>query len=164
MKEIFCQIHDHCPVCSHRFGEFFLPFGDDDREKAKEYKINQIVRNQVHGFKKERSLKALHTYWATCNFIAQNTEHKQWGTKDKVDFQCRVGAHLVNKDLIVVKPDGEVVFHYLSIAFKNMAHIESCRYFDQAYGIMVDFWNTTHKEKISEDELIEMVKQDMASR
>lgn len=163
MKEIFTQIRDTCPLCKQGFGIFFLPFNDIDRENSKAYKLFQVVRCLVYGVKKVRSLKQLNLYWAACGFIGENSDHKQWNTKYKVDFQCRVGAHLVNKDLVVVKPDGECVFAYLSIAMKNMEHIEACNYFNQAYGIMVDFYNATHDQKITEDELINMVKSTMQS-
>ena len=163
MKEIFSQIRNSCPICKQEFGLFYLPFGDDDRDKSKEFKLFQVVRSQIYGFKKERSLKQLNTYFATCGFIADSTDQIRWNTKAKVDFQCRVGVHFVDPDLVIVKPDGSVVFSYRSIAMKNLEHIEACNYISQAYGIMVDFWNTTHKDKITIDELVEMVKQQMLS-
>ena len=162
MKEIFTQIRDRCPFCKQKFGPYFLPWGDDDREKSLAFKLYQIVRNKIYGVEKERSLKQLRTYWAACQFLADNTEHKQWNTKNKVDFQCRVDAHLVDKDLIVVRPNGEYVFCYLSIAFKNMAHLEACHYFDIAYGTMAAFWNTTKKQSITGDEFVELVKKAIA--
>jgi len=157
MKEIFSQIRDACPICKQGFGLFFFPYNDDDREKSKTFKLFQIVRNQVYGIKKERSLKQLNTYWAACEFIGENTDWPRWNTKEKTDFQCRVGTHFVDPNLIVVKKDGSVHFSYRSIAFKNLEHIDACNYFDQAYGVMVDFWNASHKEKITSDELVEMV-------
>jgi len=157
MKEIFTQIRDACPICKQKFGLFFLPYNDDDREKSKAFKLFQIIRNQVYGIKKERSLAQINTYFASCGFIGENTDWPRWNTKEKVDFQCRVGSHFVDPNLVVVKPDGSVHFSYRSIAFKNLEHIDACNYFDQAYGIMVDFWNATHKEKITSDELVEMV-------
>ncbi len=172
MREIFSQIRNTCPICKQGFGVFYLPYSDDDREKSKEFKLFQIVRNLVYGIKKEGSLKQLNTYFAACGFIADSTDQPRWNTKTKVDFQCRVGVHFVDPNLVVVKPDGSVAFSYRSIAFKNLEHIERCNYISQAYGIMVDFWNATHKEKITgstkaattaEEELIEMVKQAMRS-
>lgn len=115
----------------------------------------------VYGVKKERSLKQLGTYWAACGFIAENSDHKQWNEKGKVDFHCRVGTHFVDPDLISVKKDGSVQFSYRSIAFKNLEHIDACNYFLNAYGVMVDFWNTIHDTHITTDELIEMVKKAM---
>ena len=161
MKELFTQIRDSCPICKGNFGLFYLPFQDADREISKEFKLFQVVRAKIFGFKKERSLKQLGTYWSACQFITDSTENKQWNTKEKVDFRCRVGTHFVDPDLVVVKPDGAVQFSYRSIAFKNLGHIEATNYFSRAYDIMVDFWNATHKKTIGQEELIEMVKQSM---
>ena len=164
MKEIFTQLRDACPICKQGFGLFFLPYQDEDREKSKAFKLFQIVRILVYGIKKERSLKQLNTYWSACGFIADNTDWPRWNTKDKVDFQCRVGAHFVDPDLVVVKKDGSVHFSYRSIAFKNLEHIDACNYFDQAYGIMVDFWNATHEEKFDTDQWVEVVKRAMLTK
>jgi len=161
MKEIFTQTRNKCPICKQSFGLFFLPFGDNDREKSKAYKLFQVVRCLVYGVKKERSLKQLNAYWATCGFVADNTDWPRWNTKDKVDFQCRVGTNFIDPDLIVVKPDGSIHFSYRSIAFKNLEHIEACNYFDRAYGVMVDFWNESKKDKITVDELVSLVKSSM---
>jgi hypothetical protein len=160
-KEIFTQVRDTCPVCKHNIGVFFVPHSDEDKQNGKEFKLHQIVRNKIFGTKKARSLKQLGLYFSACNFLAFNTDHKQWNTKDKVDFQCRVETHFVNPDLISVKRDGSVQFSYRSIAFKNLEHIKACGYFDQAFGVMTDFWNATHTEKIIVDEFIAMVKKNM---
>ena len=164
MKELFAQIRDNCPACKIGFGEYFLPFNDEDREKAKAYKLFQVVKLKVSGFKKERSLKQLGLYWAACGWSADNTDNKQWNTKEKVDFHCRVEAHFVNPDLVVVKPDGSVQFCYRSIAFKTLEHVEACNYFDRAFQTMTDFYNATHKEKITVDEFIELVKESMRGK
>ncbi len=161
MIELFSQLRDLCPVCKAKIGPYYLPHTDDDMEKAKGHKLFQIVRMRVFGIKHPRSLAQLNLYFAGCKFIADSSDNRQWNTKNRVDFQCRVGAHLVDPDLVVVKRDGSVHFSYLSIAFKNMAHLTACHYFDQAWGIMTDFWNATKKEKITSDELVEMVKQSM---
>lgn len=163
MIEIFNQIRDKCPICKNGFGVFYLPYTDEDREKSKAHKLFQIVRNQIFGIKKPRSIKQLNTYFATCQFIADHTDHKQWNTKKKVNFQCRVGTHFVDPDLVIVKKDGSVQFSYRSIAFKNLGHIGACNYFEQAYGIMADFWNVTHERKITTDQLVEMTKEAMGS-
>lgn len=160
MKEIFTQVRNTCPICNQSFGIFFMPHSDDDREKCKVYKLFQVVRSCIHGIKKPRSLVQLKTYWGVCGFIADNTEHKRWNTKDKVDFQCRVATHFVDPDLVVVKPNGEVAFHYRSIAFKNLSHIEACNYFQMAYDALADFWNTYHnlkgKERVCGEDIVNM--------
>jgi hypothetical protein len=165
MIEIFTQLRDTCPLCNGSFGLFYLPKSDRDREQSKEYKLFQTVRNKVYGVRKQRSLAQLDLYFASCQFVADNTDHKQWNTKEKVDFQCRVAAHFVDPDLVVVKPDGTVLYSYRSIAFASLKHIEACHYFDQAFGAMTDFLNKVAwkhiEKKITVDELISKVKESM---
>ena len=157
MKELQAQIRDECPKCKQRFGRFLLPYGDESKDSANSYRPNQIVNAKVKGIKKERSIRQLNTYWAVCQTVADNTEDKQWGTKEKVDFQARVRTHFVDPNLLVVRGDGEVIFHYRSIAKKNLGHIEACRYFDQAFEVMAQFLGTDTKE------LVSMAKEQMQS-
>ena len=163
MIEIFPQIRNNCPICKGNFGTYYIPVSDEDREKSKEHKLFQRVRAKIYGTQKERSLKQIDLYWASCEFVSNNTEHKQWNTKSKVDFQCRVAIHLVDKDVVCVNTDGSVQFSYRSIAFKNLKHIYACDYFNQAFGVMTDFLNTTYEKKITVDQLIEKVKANMGN-
>lgn len=126
-----------------------------DMDKANAYHVNQIVELTVKGTRKARSILQMNTYWACCNTAAKQTDHKQWNTKEKVDFQCRVGLHFVNPDLIVVKPDGSILFSYRSIAVKNLNHIEACNYFDRALDLMAAFLG------ITVDKLIAQAKSEM---
>ena len=126
-----------------------------DMEKAKEHKPNQIVRLKVYGTEKERSIKQMNTYWACCSEVANNTERKRWNTKNKVDFQLRVELDFRDKEFIAVRPDGEIQFRYLSIAFKNLKHIEACNYFDRAFEVMAKVLGCTVEK------LIEMAKSNM---
>ena len=143
MKEIFCQVN----------GLKFHPYTEADIEATREYKNNQIVRCDVYGVEKPRSLRQLRLYWATCNVVAENTENPQFDNKDKVDFQCRVALHFVDPNTVAVRPDGQVVFKYRSIAFKNLKHIEACNYFNRSFKFMADFLGVTDVK------LIEMVKE-----
>ena len=129
-----------------------------DAEKVREHKENQHVRLKVYGVEKPGSVIQMNLYWACCGEVARNTEHRQWNTKDKVDFQCRVECHLVDKNLVSIRPDGTVQFSYLSIAFKNLNHILRCAYFDQAFKEMADFLGTTVEK------LIEMAQSHMGER
>lgn len=143
MKELSTQLRDNS----------LHPFSEEDLEVLREYRPNQLIRTKLYGIKKPRSLKQLKLYWGTCTLVSENTENKLWNTKNKVDFQCRVELHFVDPEVVVVKPDGTVVFKYLSIAFKNLGHIEACNYFDRAFEVMAKFLD------ITSDRLIEMVKE-----
>ena len=126
-----------------------------DAEKVREHHDNQILRLKVYGTEKERSIKQMNTYWACCEEVANNTERKRWNTKPKVDFQLRVELDFRDKDYIAVRPDGEIQFRYLSIAFKNLKHIAACNYFDRAFELMAKVLDCTVEK------LIEMAKSNM---
>ena len=132
-----------------------VPYGPDSVEKLKEYKDNQLVICRVSGSRKQRSLRQLGTYWAVCKTVADNTDNKQWNTKEKVDFQCRVKIHFVDPDLVVVKKNLDVVVQYRSISFANLKHMEACNYFDRAFELMAKFLD------VDVDTLISMAKEQM---
>lgn len=145
MKQLFVQhIHDS-----------FHPSSEEDLEISRGFKQNQILKCKLYGVEKPRSVEQMNLYWAGCQLVCENTENKLWNTKNKVDFQCRVDLHFVDPDLVVVKPDGTVIFSYRSIAFVNLGHIEACGYFDRAFGVQAKFLGTTV------DELIKMTKERM---
>jgi hypothetical protein len=130
-------------------GKSAVPFSQEDLEKFNSYKDNQLLRSQVYGIKKPRSLKQLRGYWAACNTTAENNEAPGWQTKKQVDFQCRVALRFYDPDLIVAKPDGSIAFSYRSISFKNLAHIEACGYFNGAFELMADKLRITVEELLS---------------
>ena len=127
-------------------------------EQVREHKENQVVHLKVYGTEKARSAIQMNLYFACCNEVAHNTEHKRWNTKNKVDFQCRVELDFRDPEMVSVRPDGEIQFLYLSIAFKNLKHIAACNYFDRAFEVMAKFLGCTV------DKLIEMAKNNMGKK
>ena len=158
MIEIQTQLHEQCPICKQRFGLFFLPHGDEAVEKAKEYKVFQILRSLFYGVTKPRSVAQLNTYWACCTFTAQSADDPKINTKEKVDFMCRVELNFVDPNVIYVKLDGTVVRGYRSIALKNLRHIEACSYVNSAFEIMADILG------VPVEKMIENVKANMRYR
>lgn len=162
MIEIHTQIRNLCPKCGESIYIHYVPFGDEDREKSKEHNLFQVVRNKIYGTRKQRSITQMNLYWKACQVLADNTDNKQWNTKEKVDFQCRVAAHFVDPSIVIVRPDGSVQFKYRSIAIKNLGHIEACNYFNQAFGTQVDYWNKIYPDtRIDVDNWIGIVKSHM---
>ena len=123
-------------ICLQKINGLPTLFSAEDKEKWDGYQDNQIVRAKITGIKKPRSYIQLKLYWTLCNTVADNTDDPMWNTKSKVDFQCRVGCHFVERDLIVVKKDGSIAFQYKSIAFANLGHIEATNYFERAFDLM----------------------------
>jgi len=132
-----------------------VPSSAEDLEKIKNYRPNQIVRAKVVGVKKQRSIRQLNLYWACCSTVAQNTQDPKWNTKEKVDFNCRVGCGLKDHDYIAMTPEGYPQFKYLSISFKNLGHVEACDYFNKAMDHMAAFLG------VSTDKLIRAAQDGM---
>ncbi len=143
MKELTAQIKR----------KVLYPFSPEDQDELAGYHDNQVVRVKVYGTEKQRSLKQLRKYFATCAKVAENTDDFQWNTKNKVDFHCRVALHFVDDTVSAVRPDGTVVFSYRSISYDNLKHIDACRYFDRAFEIMAMKINSTVEK------LLEYVKE-----
>ncbi len=142
MKELTVQIKR----------KVLYPFSPEDQDELAGYHDNQVVRVKVYGTEKQRSLKQLRKYFATCTKVAENIDDFQWNTKNKVDFQCRVALHFVDDTVSAVRPDGTVIFSYRSISYDNLKHIDACRYFSRSYDIM------SAKLRITTEKLLEYVK------
>ena len=128
------------------------PFSEEDQEKLRGYKENQILKAKVSGVKKPRSYRQLKGYWAACKTTAENNEPPGWQTKEQVDFQCRVALNFYDPDLIIAKPNGTIVFHYRSIAFKNLGHIEANDYFSKSFELMSRKIGVSVKELLKNSE------------
>ncbi|MDR9502647.1 MAG: hypothetical protein RI601_12695 [Desulfurivibrionaceae bacterium] len=123
-------------------GESFVPFSPDDLDAAKNFKVNQIVKLKVVGCQKQRSASQLGLFMACCEEVAYNARDKGWDTKEKVKQQVKVALHYVVPDLVVVKPDGTVIFKYRSFAFSELKHFEACRIFDRGLDVLADYLKT----------------------
>ena len=155
MREIFTQIRDTCPICKKGFGIFYLPFQDQDKETSKEFKLFQVVKTRIFGFKKERSLKQLGLYWNRCTHVAELlSDHENQYTKEDIDFEVKVKVAKKSPSLIkrFKSVDGIVYMEPISIAFVNMQHLEACRFFPLAWPVMAKMIN------VSEEELLTMAK------
>ena len=75
-------------------------------------------------------------FWACCRTVAENTNDPHWNSADKVAKQIKVGLQFVDMQKTIVDPQGNVHFHYRSIAFRNLGHMEACRFFERAWPIM----------------------------
>ena len=124
------------------------PYGEDDRMKLAGYYDNEKleVKIKTMSARKQRSLTQLNYYWLLCGKVAENMTDPNWNDKKKVDKQCRVHCGLIDHDRTIVRPDGEVIVDYLSIAMDNMNHIEACNYFDCAIPYMAEVLGCTEEE------------------
>ena len=109
----------------------------------------------------KRSLTQLGLYWAACKLVADNISDPNWNTQSKVDEQAKIAAkHYEYYIYYQNKKTKEMTLHIKtrSIAFRNLAHLDACGYFTEAFQSMAD------KLKITPDELIEATKAKMKAR
>jgi hypothetical protein len=108
-----------------------------------------------------RSYSQLGLYWSCCSLVAENVEDNDWNTQKKVDEQCKITARHV--DFWVHyhnRKTGQQELHIKtkSISFDELANLEACGYFDEAFRTMAE------KIGISVDELIDQAKSKMHGR
>lgn len=127
MKEVLIQIGpDYKPVW----------YGEESLEAVKDYMPNQILKAKLTGFKKQRSLAQLHTFWKVCTIIADNTGNRSWNHKDKVATQVKIGTQFIDASKTIVDRKGNVHLHYRSISFRELGHMEACDFFNNAYRFL----------------------------
>jgi len=117
-----------------------IPFSQEDKDLLGNYHPNQILKAKISGVQKERSIRQMGTYFACCNYVSDNIreddpERLEWDSKEKVDKKIRMALHFVD-DSLTLTHNGTTIFHYRSIAFKNLKHIEACGYFKEAIPLL----------------------------
>jgi hypothetical protein len=133
-----------------------VPMNSQGYEAMKDYKDFMPLRNRITGMsgsEKMRSIEQMNTYWAACQFVADNIDHanpdyRYWTNKDAVDFQLRVALDFRDTSMLAVTPDKQVVFKYKSIAIKNLKHLAACDYFNRAFDLMTTILKMESKEKL----------------
>ena len=138
MIEIATQKKDQCPACPHRF-VYLLPFSEEDIEELKAYPFNKILKDRITGELKERSLIQLRLYWGACRFLAkQLSDHLNQFDENDIDYEIK--SRVAKKAPALVKffklIGGGNALGFISIAMKNMKHLEACKYFDKAFPLM----------------------------
>lgn len=164
MIEIPLQLRK-CPSC----GLSYHPYGDEAQEQAKAHKENQIVVGRLRGTEKARSIEQLDLFMAGCQLVADNTDDPQWSTKAQVKLQCKAEARLFDPAKIIVTPSGQTIIPYRSLAFRNLKHLEACRFFDIGFEVLACkyFQKVPRKREAMElmvDEFIRIVKSKMKGR
>ena len=134
-------------------GKNAVPFSEEDAEKWAEFKPHQTIRAQCYGVRKPRSLQQLRLFWACCRSVSSNTADENWDNSDKVANLCKIKLNFVDLNKTVVVGN-KVYPHFRSIAFRNLGHIEACKFFDRAFEIMAK------KLGVSVDDLLDNAEGD----
>lgn len=138
MKEILAQFN----------GKTFTPYTLQDEADTSEFKANQICRLQIYGAEKARSAPQLKMFWVLCKRVMENTGDQHWNTEEKVAGQVKVALNFIDLSKTFVDPQGNVHVHYRSISYKELKHMEACKFFDRAWPVLAG------KLGISVDELL----------
>lgn len=128
MKELYCQINDWQ----------LIPFSIENKETLQHFKPNQIVRVQVYGTRKQRSVMQNRWIHAIFRIVAENTEDVNWNTQEKVKQQVKIKMRFVDFDRVVVS-EGVAYVTYRSFAFDKMEQQEADRIYNEAKQICADF-------------------------
>lgn len=139
MIEIPTQLMSNCPICGQNFGLFYLPYGDEAQEKSKGYKLYQILKSKFWGIAKPRSVKQLNTYWACCKLASEIlSDHNNIFSKDDIDFEVKTKVAKDHPAMIkrFKMISGVMYIEPISVAFRNMKHLEACKFFDKGFPIM----------------------------
>ena len=128
------------------------PFAEEDLEKLKEYKPNQLLRCKIWGARKPRSLQQLKLLHALLRKTVESTKHPNWNSLSKAKFSLKVALHYVDEGVTAVDKHGTVHFSYRSFGYEDLPHMEACRLFERAWPILAKVIG------VSEDELLENVE------
>ena len=128
-------------------GKSFLPFTERDRDEAADFKKNQVVILQVRAIRKIPSIEQLGLYWSACTLFAENTEDRNFKTKDMVSEQLKVALNFVDLNKSFVDKHGNFHPHYMSISFDNLKQIERTKYVDRAFDQLAE-WMGTDRETL----------------
>ena len=139
MKEVSLQLKNNV----------LYPFSQEDKDRLREFKDNQILMAKLTGAKKPRSVAQLNTYWSGCRVVANNLEGM---SKEDVDFEVKLRLKHIQAFRVV---KGVTYVELGSIAFRNLDHIESCGFFKRAWPVMAKMIGVT------EDALLAMAKHEV---
>lgn len=121
MKQLYAQLN-------HAYE--LKPTSDEDRETLRHFKPNQIVRLQIYGTRKQRSV--LQNKWVHKMFaiVADNTDDPEWSTPEKVKRNVKMAMRFFKDEVIV--HNNKVWFELRSFAFDEMDQDEANRVYTEA--------------------------------
>ena len=113
MKQAFLQFD----------GKALSPVSQENLDVLKSYKVNQILRCEIYGTRKQRSVQQNKWAHAMFRIVASNTDDPEWNTPEKVKRNVKMAMKFF-KDEVVVH-NNKVYFELRSFAFDEMEHQEA---------------------------------------
>jgi hypothetical protein len=123
MIEIYTQIpqnhYNHLDIVSQEYVDMI-----------KQYKPNQMLRTELYGTLKARSVLQNRWIHAIFRHVASNTEHPDWDTPEKAKRKVKMAMNFFKDEVIV---DGnKVYFELRSFAFDKMDQHEANVKYEEA--------------------------------
>ena len=132
-----------------------IPFDIPTEESCKSLIKNQLVECEVrNGEREPATLEQFGMYFACCAVVAHNTDNRDWDTKEKVDFQCRIGVGWAEAP-IHVKDSTTIIVQPKSLKHKDMDKFIFHNHMFEALIIMADFLGVTP------DRIADMARENM---
>jgi len=120
-KTVYYQINKHgLPI----------PYSQEDLDALKSYKPNQIIKGEMSGTRKQRSIEQ--NAWIHCIFKmgAENTDDPKLDTLDKFKRKVKMAMKFFKDKVEVI--DNKVFFELRSFAFDQMEQDEANMIYEQA--------------------------------
>ena len=120
-KTVYYQMNDHgLPI----------PYSQEDLDALKSYKPNQIIKGEMSGTRKQRSIEQ--NSWIHCIFKmgAENSDDPDLDTLDKFKRAVKMAMKFFKDKVEVI--DNKVFFELRSFAFDEMEQGEANRVYEQA--------------------------------
>ena len=128
MKELYAQIDS-----SYRL----VPYSQEDQNKLKAFKLNQILRLQAFGTRKKRSIQQNKYIHAIFRHVVDNARDPEWSTPEKVKRNVKMAMKFFKEDVVVHK--NKVWFELRSFAFDKMEQNEADLKYNEAKLICAKF-------------------------
>ena len=127
MKEIYLQVTSNGVA----------PVSQEDIDVLKSFKLNQIVRCELYGTTRARSVQQNKWLHAIFRIVASNTENEDWNTPEKVKRNVKMAMKFFKEDVVVHK--NKVWFELRSFAFDKMEQNEADLKYNEAKLICAKF-------------------------
>jgi len=120
------------------------PISQEDIEVLRAFKVNQIIRAELYGTKKIRSVQQNKWLHAIFRFVSLNTENPDWDTPEKVKRNVKMAMKFFKDDVIV--HNNKVYFELRSFAFDKMEAQEANLKYEEAKNICAKFLKVRPEE------------------
>ena len=131
MKRIYTKIVRNTFVVAG-----MVPISKEDVDRLNSFEDHQILKNQVSGVQKQRSVVQNNWIHAIFRFVADNTYHQKWNTPTKAKNMTKLAIGFYEEFGVM---GDKVFFQFKSFNFQDMDHNEANRVYNEAKDVCALF-------------------------